>query len=455
MKQTLFMIVVTAIGSFGVLVHPFYGVAVYTLFAVLRPQFMWDWALPAGVGWSRYVAIATIIGAVGMLFTVLPLAQEKEEEKHAGLSLPHYLLLAYWLWIVVAYVSAYDRDVADFYFWEYFKIFLMLMVSTIIVRTTSQLWTLYLITTCSLAYIAYEVNIKYLTEGRMDIWLNGYGGVDNNGAGLMLAVGVPLSLFAWQGTTRWWRWAYLACVPPILHAVMMTFSRGAMVSVLAASPLMALRGSRLKQFALAFLVLASLIPSMAGPEIRARFFTVSSYEQDASANSRLNSWRAAIQIANDHPIFGVGLRNSPLFSHQYGADYYGRVIHSQYFQVLADTGYPGLIIYASLLLCTWWCLRRVRRLVRRRPDEESQRVLAMANGLECGMIVFCVAATFLSVELFELPYLLLFFSAQLHAVVTSREAQRVTNDASRQVVVPPRSPAQFAPQPANLRPVRR
>ncbi len=51
------------------------------------------------------------------------------------------------------------------------------------------------IATCALAYIAYEVNIKYLTEGRLDIWLNGYGGVDNNLAGLMLAVGVPLSLF--------------------------------------------------------------------------------------------------------------------------------------------------------------------------------------------------------------------------------------------------------------------
>jgi len=176
------------------------------------------------------------------------------------------------MWIVISYVFAYNRDVAQFYFEEYLKIFVMLIASTIVVRKVSQLWTLYLIATWSLAYIAYEVNIKYLTEGRMDIYLNGYGGVDNNGAGLMLAIGVPLALFAWQGTRRRWRWVYLAFVPPILHSVMMTFSRGAMVAVLVACPLMAIRGARWRQFALAFLLLGSLVPYMAGPEIRARFF---------------------------------------------------------------------------------------------------------------------------------------------------------------------------------------
>ena len=215
MKQTLFMIVITGFGTMGVLFHPFYGVAVYTLYAVLRPQFMWDWALPPGVAWSRYVAIATILGGIGMALSLLPTTRDEEEPKHSGLSASHYLIAIFAVWIAISYVTAYDRDVAEFYFDEYMKIFTMLIVSTIIVRKIDQLWTLYLIATCALAYIAYEVNIKYLTEGRLDIWLNGYGGVDNNGAGLMLAVGVPLSFFAWEGTKRWYRWIYLAFVPPI------------------------------------------------------------------------------------------------------------------------------------------------------------------------------------------------------------------------------------------------
>ena len=94
----------------------------------------------------------------------------------------------------------------------------------------------------------------------------------------------------------------------------------------------------------------------------------------------------------------------------------GRVIHSQYLQVLADTGYPGLLIYLSVLFTTWRSLRRVCRMVRGRTDVEAQRIRSMANGLECGLLVFCVAASFLSVELFELPYLMLFLGAQLYVV---------------------------------------
>ena len=56
-------LVVTLIGVGGSLaVTPFYGVAVYYLFAVLRPQFIWKWSLPAGINWSLYVAIAAMIG---------------------------------------------------------------------------------------------------------------------------------------------------------------------------------------------------------------------------------------------------------------------------------------------------------------------------------------------------------------------------------------------------------
>src|SRR5580692_4528404 len=68
MKQLIFMIVVTAIGVHGSLVtSPFYGVAVYYFYAVLRPQWIWEWSLPEGIAWSFYVAIAAMIGAFSQL----------------------------------------------------------------------------------------------------------------------------------------------------------------------------------------------------------------------------------------------------------------------------------------------------------------------------------------------------------------------------------------------------
>ena len=60
MKQLLFMIVATGLGILGPLTgRAFWGVVVYYLFAVLRPQYLWEWVLPE-FGWSFYVALATI-----------------------------------------------------------------------------------------------------------------------------------------------------------------------------------------------------------------------------------------------------------------------------------------------------------------------------------------------------------------------------------------------------------
>ena len=59
------MIAATLVGTVGVYQYePFLGVAVYYLFAVLRPQYMWKWSLPQDVSWSYYVALATIGAAL-------------------------------------------------------------------------------------------------------------------------------------------------------------------------------------------------------------------------------------------------------------------------------------------------------------------------------------------------------------------------------------------------------
>ena len=55
--------------------------------------------------------------------------------------------------------------------------------------TLRQLWILLVLTASLLGYIAYEVNFLYLAYHYLGIWRSGYGGLDNNGAGLMLAMG--------------------------------------------------------------------------------------------------------------------------------------------------------------------------------------------------------------------------------------------------------------------------
>ena len=350
-KQLIFMIAVTAVGVGGSLaVSPFYGIAVYYVFAVLRPQFIWKWSLPEGISWSFYVAVAAMIGAT---FKVRSKTGPPDPEGGWRLAAAHWAVLGFGAWVLLTYFTARNRDVAYPYFIEYVKLFVMFWLGARVIRTIRQVWVLYLLTAATLGYIAYEVNYIYFFQGHyVYLYKLGYGGLDNNGAALMLAMGVPLCYFAWEGIRRWFRWAFLALIPLIIHAVLMSYSRGAMVSLLAGVPFYLLRSRHKIQLALVLAGVGALIPMLAGKEIRERFFTLENTQIDASANSRRESWAAAWQIAKENPIFGVGIRNSNLLSHEYGADMEGRTIHSQYLQTAADSGLVALALYAAaLVLC--------------------------------------------------------------------------------------------------------
>jgi probable O-glycosylation ligase (exosortase A-associated) len=437
-KQTILMVALTAVGVLGAFAaEPFVGVAIYTLFTVLRPQYIWQWALPSNIGWSEIVAWATIAATAWYLLTSRTDAVENQR-RFSGV---HTALFAFAAWMFVAFAFAIEPAISWPFLLDYIKIFLMFGLAALVIRQPRQIWWLYVIATGSLIYIGYELNFVYFMEGRVDIYRQGYGGLDNNGAGLMVAMGIPLAIFAWEASTTKWRWLFLAGAPLLLHAMLMSYSRGAMVSLIVAAPLFIIRSRRKRQFSLVFIAILSMVPALAGKEIRARFYSTERYETDASANARMDSWRAAIQIANDYPLTGVGLRNSSLLTFDYGADTQGRVIHSQYLATLADEGYIGLALYLLVIGSTWIAITRTRRVLKRQPDDPMARTAhSMLNGIECALCVFWVGSSFLAIEMFELPYVLILLAAQtsllLRLRVTEAADTLVVPDAAFPIVQP-------------------
>jgi probable O-glycosylation ligase (exosortase A-associated) len=447
MKQTAFMIVLSLIGSFGALVSPFYSVAMYYLFAVLRPQYIWRWAMPQGIPWSQFVAIPAMICA---LFVLMGGNSEGDVEGRVSrrFTRSHVAFFLFAVWVSLSYFTARNQSAAYPWLIEYLKIFTMFFVASVLVTRLEQVWALMLLAAGALGYIAYEVNFMYLTVGYMGIYQNGYGGLDNNGAGLMLAMGVPLCIYVYLGTKRWWRWGFAAFVPLLVHAVMMTYSRGAMLALILATPLVFFRARNRGQLALAAAALAIALPVLAGAEIRHEFFSIEAYERDGSAQSRFGSWRAGARMAADYPILGLGIRNSNLFSRQYGADAFGRTIHNQFIQIMADSGFPALLFYLMTFIFVAIALRRVRRWARHDPSDRANLAYSIACGVEASLAVFCIGGTFLSLEVFELPYLMLLLGAQLPLVLDRPEP--VASTATPAAVVPQYAPGGHAPHAARV-----
>ncbi|HEV3385869.1 MAG TPA: O-antigen ligase family protein, partial [Gemmata sp.] len=155
-----------------------------------------------------------------------------------------------------------------------------------------------------------------------------------------------------------------------------------------------------------------------GPQLQERFMSIGSSkaEADDSVQSRFTTWGIAIRMANEKPFFGFGIRNSNLFTYQYGADIEGRSIHSQYLQTAADSGWVGLGLYLLVLGSTFIGLWRVFWFIRKYRDPESLAARSMTGGLACALYLFCVGAIFLSLEHFEMPYIVLLLSMQLYAI---------------------------------------
>ena len=82
-------------------------------------------------------------------------------------------------------------------------------------------------------------------------------------AALMLAMGAPLCFFLWEGITRWYRWFFLLLIPVIVHAVLMSYSRGAMLSLVVACPLLWWRSRRKLLLTLIYAAVAAMIPVLA------------------------------------------------------------------------------------------------------------------------------------------------------------------------------------------------
>jgi probable O-glycosylation ligase (exosortase A-associated) len=435
MKQFAFMALTSFIGTAGSFaLSPVYGVAVYYLYAVLRPQFIWDWAELFGMklddlNWSLYVALATLAAtAVWRLGLWTPMAAAKPPwYGNPPLGRSHYLFLAFTAWISATYVTAIDQEVAWPYFIEYSKIFVMFICAALVLRTVRELWLIYYIVVFAAVYIAYELNYFYIVYKWMMLQQRGYGGLDNNGAALILAMAVPMCFFAWEAGVnwrllRWSRWVFLMFIPGLLHAVMLSYSRGAMLALCVTSVLMWVR-ARNKWFVTAvYAVGVVLVFFMAGKEIQERFRSIGK-DVDESQQSRLVSWGIAVRMANERPVFGFGIRNSNLYTFRYGADMEGRTIHSQYLQIAADSGWPAAALYAGLILSIFYGLWRTRRALRKFTDPESMRVRSLAAGLECALFLFCFGALFLSLEHFEMPYIIMVLAVQLHAItraVTSK-----------------------------------
>ena len=417
MKQFIVMLAILAISSVASLLEPFWGIMLYYWLAVLRPHYLWQWALPFELRWSLYAALVALATAA------INFNQISEKLRSNTIA---NLIVIYSFLLILSVLSAYNTATAQTWGIEYGKIILMALIATLVIQHLWQIKAMAMMVMLMLGYVAWEINSLYLFDNRLDIFHNGYGGLDNNGAGLLMAMGIPFAYaFATSSKRIWYRGACWILGILMLHAMLMSYSRGAMLAATIGGVWLLVNHRPRIQAALITVILVAAVSVLAGQEIRERFLSTTNYKTDTSANARFASWAAAWDLAWQRPLLGQGIRNSNQFSYAYGADRRGRTIHNQYLQVAADSGIPAAMLYIVILTTAMLYLHKCRRMCRafliqkRRQahnsnnDDDAEEIHKvhqygnLALGIQSSLVIFIFGAVFLSVESVELPWLLL------------------------------------------------
>jgi O-antigen ligase len=169
-----------------------------------------------------------------------------------------------------------------------------------------------------------------------------------------------------------------------------------------------LRGQR-KLAATAALVVAAVVIVPALPqEFWDRMSTIAMpnnlREDDISSRGRLYFWEVAMDMANDSPLVGIGHNtfnaNYNRFDKTNGQYGFDRSVHSAWFGVLAEDGYPGLLLFITILALAFRACARARKAARVGPEYENLRKFAFA--IETALVAFCVGGTFLPFQYTEM-----------------------------------------------------
>ena len=213
---------------------------------------------------------------------------------------------------------------------------------------------------------------------------------------LLFPLSFAVSLFACR--TSWLSALFgLAASGAIVAAIIATQSRGGLLGLLTVFSVYGLRMIKSKALLLAIVgVAVPVLFAAAGISGRSSGGAAEGAAIDESSMGRIYAWGAAWNMALARPLTGVGLNGfvSNYFAYSEHWDGHNHAVHSTWFNVLAETGFPGILAFFGIIIAV-----EISAYLALRKLESSNGPMparAMGNAVLAGVAGFCVSGTFLT-----------------------------------------------------------
>lgn len=137
-----------------------------------------------------------------------------------------------------------------------------------------------------------------------------------------------------------------------------------------------------------------------------------------TGSTRVFFWKAAIEMSKDYP-YGGGASAFIIHSPQYipeeinTGNSRNRAVHSTWFEVLTEIGYPGIVAFGAMILYSFITLRRtMKHMIARNDHARYFKVVAVGSAFVC----FCVTMTFVNRFRAEILYWCIMYSAIIYNI---------------------------------------
>ncbi|MDY0093813.1 MAG: putative O-glycosylation ligase, exosortase A system-associated [Candidatus Vecturithrix sp.] len=393
--------------------RPYIGVLICAWLGYMNPH-RYSWGPAYNFSFVAIVVIVTLLGFF--------LSAEKKELPN-NIVIP--LLFIFLAWVTLTTFTALNPLGAKMEWNRFWKIQMLNFLAIYLFQSRERINWLVAVIACSIGFFAFKGGIFtistggiYMVSGPADSFITG-----NTELGFAATVILPLIFYLGTIATKMWHKNF--CILAIIFStigIIGTHSRGAFLALGVLSIYFWLVSRRKLLTMLILLFTLPILFSVMPDKYFERMETIKTYEEDASANGRINAWWFAYNLSKDRPILGGGANafTRDLF-HVYAPEPYNHHdAHSIYFEILGEQGYPGLVIFCTILFFSYRNCVYARR--RARDKLELKWAFDLARMLQASFVAYLVGGAFLGLAYFDLLYHLVALSVLLRVVV-DRELQ--------------------------------
>lgn len=398
-----------------ILRNAYIGVLVWSWLSYMNPHRL-AWGFAYNMPFAQVVAVT--------LFAALLFNREKKSFPLNGLTITWLIFL---VWMAVTTAVAFYPELAGVQLTKIYKIQLITLLTLLLFNNQRRLDLLIWVIVGSIGFFSVKGGVfTILTGGSFRVWGPATSYIsENNALAVATLMVIPLMYYLAQTLEKkWQRYGMFFAIVTSLASVAGSQSRGALIAIIAVIGFFWLKSSGKLVTGVLIILLAGVGLNFLPDSWHERMNTIENYEEDTSAMGRINSWKYSINVATSR-LTGAGLESwSKETFLIYAPDPDSvHAAHSIFFSILGDHGWPGLIMFLTILFLTWRYLGRVIKKTRGNLELSKENLLARM--LQVSMIAYMSGGAFLSLAYFDLPWHLIAIAVLLKNLVITEHDQPV------------------------------